>query len=604
MKAKEVRQRYIDFFKKKQHAEIKGASLVPENDPTVLFTTAGMHPLVPYLLGEKHPAGTRLVDCQKCLRTDDIEEVGDSTHLTFFEMLGNWSLGDYFKKEAINMSYELLTTSVEDGGYGIAKERLCVSCFEGDSDAPKDEEAASYWEELGFERWNGIDENHAGKIFFFGKKENWWGPAGQTGPCGPDTEMFYIKLEQEKCSDCDSKGPSCSCGRYVEIWNDVFMQYDKQEDGSFKPLTQQNVDTGLGLERVTAILQNKSSAFETELFSGIIAKINEFSLPEKKNGESIRIIADHLRAATFVLADRISPSNTDQGYVLRRLIRRAIRHGFKLGIEDNFCKDISKTIIDEYSYCYSELKDREDFILEEMEREEEKFKKALILGEKEFEKMLPNLLKGEQKIISGRLAFKLYDTYGFPLEMTKELAKENGLKVDEEGYNSAFEKHQELSRIGAEQKFKGGLADNSEATTALHTATHLLHQSLKKILGDHVEQRGSNITQERLRFDFSHPEAMTNEQIKEVEKMVNDQIQRHLSISQEEMTVEEAKHQGAIGLFENKYGDKVKVYKIGDFSMEICGGPHVENTEKMGTFKILKEQSCGSGLRRIKAVLQ
>ncbi|MBU2523588.1 alanine--tRNA ligase [Patescibacteria group bacterium] len=608
MKAKEIRQKYIDFFVKNDHKQIPGASLIPENDPTVLFTTAGMHPLVPYLLGQEHPAGRRLVDCQKCLRTDDIDEVGDLTHLTFFEMMGNWSLGDYFKEEAIKLSYEFLTGETESGGLGIEKEKLCVSCFAGDEDAGRDEEAAKTWEELGFERWDGQGSDHSMKIFFFGKKENWWGPAGLTGPCGPDTEMFVINDKVAECEKCASLGPACECGRYVEIWNDVFMEYNKGADGLYSSLKQKNVDTGFGLERVTAMLQGKDSVFETELFEGIIGKIHENitdreDIDDETETQSIRIVADHLRAATFLMADKITPSNTDQGYILRRLIRRAIRHGFKLWANEGFCSDVAAQVIADYSDVYPELEQNRELILGEMSKEEEKFKKALVAGEREFEKLLPNLQKGNQNILSGRLAFRLYDTYGYPLEMTKELAAENGLEVDTEGFNAAYEKHQELSRQGAENKFKGGLADDSEKTTALHTATHLLHQALRNVLGDHVEQRGSNITADRLRFDFCHPDKMTPEQIKQVEDMVNEQIAKDMPVIVSEMTVEEAKAAGAIGLFESKYGDNVKVYAIGDFSKEICGGPHVEKTGMLGRFTIKKEQSSSSGVRRVKAVL-
>lgn len=598
MKASELRQKYIDFFvKKHHHKEIKGASLIPENDPTVLFTTAGMHPLVPFLLGEKHPAGNRLVNFQKCVRTDDIDEVGDTTHLTFFEMMGNWSLGDYFKEEAIKMSYDFLTKDLE-----FDPNKLLVSCFEGDADAPRDDEAAKVWEELGFTRIEKGQPCEGGLIYFYGKKENWWGPAGQTGPCGPDTEIFYIK-DIPKCKKCDELGPACDCGKYVEIWNNVFMQYNKNEDGSFFPLDQKNVDTGLGLERVAGLLQGVDTPFETDLFVPVIKKIRELSTNNDTVAE--RIVADHLRAAVFILGDPfgVAPSNTDQGYVLRRLIRRAIRYAKKMGIEGEFCSEIAKTYVNIYKDVYPELEQFSDKILAELEKEEEQFSRTLTQGEKEFEKMLPNLMKGAKPVLPGRLAFKLYDTYGFPIEMTQELAKENGLEVDVEGYEKAYEKHQELSRAGAKEKFAGGLADHSEQTTKLHTATHLLHQALRNVLGDHVEQKGSNITVDRLRFDFTHPDKMTPEQITEVEKIVNEQIKRELPVSCEEMSVKEAKEKGAIGLFESKYGDTVKVYSMGDYSKEICGGPHVENTKELGSFKIKKEQSSSAGVRRIKAII-
>ncbi len=602
MKASELRQRYIDFFvKNHDHKEVKGASLIPENDPTVLFTTAGMHPLVPFLCGEKHPAGVRLVNSQKCVRTDDIDEVGDTTHLTFFEMMGNWSLGDYFKKESIQMSYEFLTEEL-----GFDPKQIVVSCFEGDADAPCDDEAAATWEELGFRRVKKGEPCEGGLIYFYGKKENWWGPAGQTGPCGPDTEIFYIK-DQPKCPGCDEMGPACECGKYVEIWNNVFMEYIKNEDGSFNECDQKNVDTGLGLERVAGLMQNVATPFETDLFVSAIKKIRELGGGNKDEDFLIsqRIIADHLRAAVFILGDPfgVAPSNTDQGYVLRRLIRRAIRFGKKMGIEGAFCEEIAKIYIEIYKDVYPELEQFQDKIMAELKKEEEQFSRTLVQGEREFEKMLPNLMKNKEPILPGRLAFKLYDTYGFPIEMTEELAEENGLKVDREGYDKAFEKHQELSRAGAKEKFAGGLADHSEQTTKLHTATHLLHQALRKVLGDHVEQKGSNITVDRLRFDFTHPEKVTREQLDEVEAIVNEQIQKGQTVSCEEMSVEDAKKAGAIGLFESKYGDTVKVYTVRDFSKEICGGPHVENTKDIGSFKIKKEQSSSAGVRRIKAIV-
>ena len=597
MKASELKRKYIDFFvKKHSHSEIAGASLIPENDPTVLFTTAGMHPLVPYLMGESHPAGTRLVDCQKCLRTDDIDEVGDDTHCTFFEMLGNWSLGDYFKKEAISMSYEFLTD--KEHGLGIDPERLNVSCFAGDNDAPKDEESAGYWEELGFKR---ASEHGPGpmRIWFYGKKENWWGPAGQTGPCGPDTEMFF-DTGKEPCSRCAEDGVDCDCGKYVEIWNDVFMEYNKTADGKYEPLEQKNVDTGLGLERVIALMQGVPTHYDTELFLPVLEFLREKATAQDIT-EAERIIADHIRAAVFIIGDPkgVMPSNTDQGYVLRRLIRRSIRQMRKIGIDDSVC-DVAKIFID----IYPELSDFEDHILTALEKEEAQFCRTLHQGEKEFEKILPNLLRGDAKILSGRLAFKLYDTYGFPLEMTKDLAKENGLIVDEEGFHQAFEKHQEMSRAGAEAKFKGGLQDDSAATTALHTATHLLLAALRQVLGDHVYQKGSNITAERLRFDFSHPEAMTDEQKSEVEKLVNEWIEADLEVGCEEMTPDEAHERGAVGVFGERYGNIIKVYTVKGASKEICGGPHVEKTGGMGKFRIKKEQSSSSGVRRIKAVLE
>lgn len=588
----ELRQKYLDFFKERGHAVIPSASIIPNNDPTVLFTTAGMHPLVPYLMGQKHPEGTRLTDVQKCIRTGDIDEVGDASHLTFFEMLGNWSLGDYFKKEAIAWSYEFLTSPKY---LGLDPDKLAFTVFEGDSDAPRDEESAELW------KAQGVKEDH---IFYLPKKHNWWGPAGQTGPCGPDTEMFII-TDKEPCGeDCS---PACSCGRYLEIWNDVFMQYHKNADGTFEPLKQRNVDTGMGLERTLCVLTGKDSVYETEIFSEQLAKISE--LCGKKYGESeqvtraFRIIADHLRTATIILGDDlgVSPSNVDQGYVLRRLIRRAVRFGRKLDMPENFTPAIAQVVIDKYKSVYPELERNKDFVLEQLRLEEERFAKTLEQGTKEFEKLVDKLkISGT---LSGRLAFRLYDTFGFPIEMTQELAKENGLTVDIDGFNAAFKKHQELSKAGSEQKFKGGLADHSEETTKLHTATHLLHAALRKVLGDEVAQKGSNITAERLRFDFSFHRKMEPEEIAEVQRLVNEAIERKMPITMEEMSVEDARNSGAIGLFGDKYGERVKVYTMGDFSKEICGGPHASNTGDLVAFKIQKEQSSSAGVRRIKAII-
>lgn len=588
----ELRQKYLDFFKERGHAVIPSASIIPNNDPTVLFTTAGMHPLVPYLMGQKHPEGTRLTDVQKCIRTGDIDEVGDASHLTFFEMLGNWSLGDYFKKEAIAWSYEFLTSPKY---LGLDPDKLAFTVFEGDSDAPRDEESAELW------KAQGVKEDH---IFYLPKKHNWWGPAGQTGPCGPDTEMFII-TDKEPCGeDCS---PACSCGRYLEIWNDVFMQYHKNADGTFEPLKQRNVDTGMGLERTLCVLTGKDNVYETEIFSEQLAKISE--LCGKKYGDSeqvtraFRIIADHLRTATIILGDDlgVSPSNVDQGYVLRRLIRRAVRFGRKLDMPENFTPAIAQVVIDKYKSVYPELERNKDFVLDQLRLEEERFAKTLEQGTKEFEKLVDKLkISGT---LSGRLAFRLYDTFGFPIEMTQELAKENGLTVDIDGFNAAFKKHQELSKAGSEQKFKGGLADHSEETTKLHTATHLLHAALRKVLGDEVAQKGSNITAERLRFDFSFHRKMEPEEIAEVQRLVNEAIERKMPITMEEMSVEDARNSGAIGLFGDKYGERVKVYTMGDFSKEICGGPHASNTGDLVAFKIQKEQSSSAGVRRIKAII-
>lgn len=594
MTAKELKQKYIEFFKSKNHAEISGKSLIPENDPTVLFTTAGMHPLVPYILGEEHPAGTRLVNVQKCIRTGDIDEVGDSSHLTFFEMLGNWSLGDYFKEEAISMSWEFLTSPQ---WLGIDPGQLAVTVFQGDDDSPRDDTSAELWKKLG------IPED---RIYYLPKEDNWWGPPGKTGPCGPDTEMFI----DTGIPGTEKSRPGVSDGKWLEIWNDVFMQYRKNEDESFENMDRKCVDTGMGVERTVAILQGKKSVYETELFQPIISAIEELSgrsytSSENDDDRSIRVISDHVRTATFILGDdaAVSPSNLGQGYILRRLIRRAIRHGMKLGLEKAFMAELSSVVIDVYMDFYPELADRREKIQRELIMEEEKFLQTLRKGEHEFEKMLPNLLKGSKRTIPGRLAFKLYDTFGFPLELTQELAGEHGFDVDVNGFDEAFKKHQEKSKMDTNASFKGGLADHGEATTALHTATHLLHEALRQVLGEHVAQKGSNITTERLRFDFSHPEKMTSEEIAKVEEIVNRQIERDLPISYTSMTLEEARNSGAIALFGDKYDEVVKVYSIGDYSKEVCGGPHVENTGSLGRFKIKKEQSSSQGVRRIKAVL-
>ncbi|MBI4232332.1 alanine--tRNA ligase [Candidatus Peregrinibacteria bacterium] len=613
MKAEELRKLYVDFFvKKHDHAEIKGASLIPDNDPTVLFTTAGMHPLVPYLMGEKHPSGTRLVDVQKCIRTGDIDEVGDDSHLTFFEMLGNWSLGDYFKEGAIKMSFEFLTSAREDGGLGLSLSDLAVSCFAGDSDAPKDEESAAIWKGLGV--------NEA-RIAFLPKKDNWWGPAGQTGPCGPDTEMFYWTGSGEAPEHFDSEDK-----RWLEIWNDVFMQYYKKEDGTFEELKQKNVDTGMGLERVTAVLNGVGSPYETELFKEVIEEIHTLGSygaePDKEQVRAERIIADHLRTATFILGDPcgVTPSNNDQGYVLRRLIRRAIRYGRKLGIETDFTRKIAGIFVKNYSDFYVELAENQEKIFSEMAKEEEQFVKTMNKGlgvlRREIARHEANKSMGINAF-GEDFCFEMFATYGFPIEMTIEELEAAGFIQGMQDcervmndFEKHFEKHQELSRAGAEQKFSGGLADHSTEVTRLHTATHLLHQALRDVLGEHVQQKGSNITKERLRFDFCHDDKMTDDEKAEVERIVNEQIKAALPVTFEEMSVEEAKTKHAIGLFEHKYGERVKVYFMGDpdgsrrpFSVEICGGPHVENTAELGHFKILKEESSSSGIRRIKASL-
>ena len=587
----DLRAMFLKFFQDHGHAVISSASVIPENDPTVLFTTAGMHPLVPYLMGQKHPAGTRLTDVQKCVRTGDIEDVGDFSHLTFFEMLGNWSLGDYFKKEMIPWSWEFLTS---EKYLGLPKDRLAFTVFAGDKDCPRDDESADLW------RSCGVADDH---IFYLPKENNWWGPAGVTGPCGPDTEMFII-TDKEPCGpDCS---PACSCGRYLEIWNDVFMQYNKKEDGTFEPLAQKNVDTGMGLERTICVLNGKKSVYETDLFENILGKIAELSGKtygsDEATTKAFRIIADHMRTSTFIMGDDrgVSPANVDQGYVLRRLIRRAVRYGMEIGMPDGFTGEIAKVIIEQYKDVYPELKRNEAFVLEQLALEETRFAKTLKQGNREFEKLAQRVKDGR---IDGESAFHLYDTYGFPVEMTCELAKDAGLTVDMEGFKECFKKHQATSQAGAEQRFKGGLADHSAQSARLHTATHLLHAALRKVLGDEVAQKGSNITAERLRFDFSFGRKMTKEEIAEVERLVNEAIDAHAPIVCEEMTVPEAQAQGAIGLFTSKYGENVKVYTMGSYSKEICGGPHATNTGDLKSFKIQKEESSSAGVRRIKAVI-
>jgi alanyl-tRNA synthetase len=595
MTADQLREKYVKFFESKGHKIISGASLVPENDPTVLFTTAGMHPLVPFLLGEPHPAGKRLTDVQKCVRTGDIEAVGDTSHLTFFEMLGNWSLGDYFKKEAIAWSYEFLTSK---DYLGFDPARLSVTVFQGEGEVPKDEESIAIWKSLGIP---------AERIHALPKDDNWWGPAGQTGPCGPDTEMF-IDTGKPACSP--GCRPGCRCGKYIEIWNDVFMQYNKTADGRYEPLQQANVDTGMGVERTICMLQGRASVFETELFAPLMAKITELSTATGVAPELVqraqRIVADHMRSAVFILGDPkggVTPGNLGANYVLRRLIRRSVRYAKLLGIAPGYTRALAEVVIGTYSHVYPELRQNHDKIVGELVAEEERFEKTLVSGQKEFDKVSAALKQHGQTQLSGRTAFKLYDTYGFPLEMTEELAAEQGLAVDRAGFDEAFKKHQELSKQG-DKTFKGGLADSGEITTRLHTATHLMHKALQIVLGPHALQKGSNITPERLRFDFTHPEKMTPEQIAKVEQIVNEQIQRDLPITLETMTIEEAKAQGATALFAAKYGEQVKVYSAGDFSKEVCGGPHAQRTGELGRFKILKEESSSAGVRRIKAVLE
>lgn len=592
LNSEQLRKLYLDFYNSKNHAVIESASLIPENDPTVLFTTAGMHPLVPYLLGEKHPAGKRLTDVQVCVRTGDIESVGDASHCTFFEMLGSWSLGDYFKHDAIAWSYELLLEKLE-----FDKDKFAVTVFAGDENCPRDEESAKRWEELGISK---------DKIFYCDKKHNWWGPAGMTGPCGPDTEMF-IDTGKPKC--CDGCSPSCDCGKYMEIGNDVFMQYFKNADGTFEPLKNKNVDQGMGLERMLCILNGYKSVFETDLFSFAIAKLEELS--GKKYGEdeantkAMRIIADHTRTATFLLGDRngVTPSNVDQGYVLRRLIRRAMRYCRTLGVDDGALAQLARLYVEKYKNAYPYVKENEEKIVSELNAEKDKFAKTIEQGLKEFDKVLAHLPEG-MTVFPGKTAFRLYDTFGFPIEMTEELANEKGFQMDMDGYKKAFANHQALSKAGAEQKFKGGLADNGVQTARLHSATHLLNAALKIVLNDNgIQQKGSNITAERLRFDFNFPRPLTQEEIAKVEELVNGQIAKDEPVILEEMTVEQAKAAGAIGVFSSKYGEVVKVYTIG-FSKEICGGPHAQRTGELGKFKIVKEQSSSAGVRRIKAILE
>ncbi len=654
MTSEQLRKLYLDFFAGKGHAVIQSASLIPENDPTVLFTTAGMHPLVPYLLGARHPMGTRLTNVQKCVRTGDIDEVGDASHLTFFEMLGNWSLGDYFKKEAIQYSYEFLTSPAY---LGLDPDKLAVSVFAGEEGIPRDDESFSYWRDMGIP---------AERIFFLPRENNWWGPAGQTGPCGPDTEMFIIR-DKAPCGPACS--PACDCGRYLEIWNDVFMQYNKTADGTYEPLAQKNVDTGMGLERTICVLQDVRTVYETDMFEAILAKIEQLS--GKKYGSSyfvtraMRIVSDHLRTATFILGDErgVTPSNVDQGYVLRRLIRRASRFGtMDLNIPEERLWEIIGVICEKYQDVYPELSKKRSFIEEQITEEVRRFQSTVHQGIREFEKLMARLtrlneqtnalrdalvngdahtraeltrqiestlrplgcsqqvmevlqsdsltpqaaadLKKYYWFIDGMTAFHLYDTFGFPIELTREMAKEQGIDVDMNAFDKEFEEHKKRSQTGSEQRFKGGLADSGETTAKLHTATHLLLAALRKVLGDDIFQKGSNITAERLRFDFNFPRKVTPEELTAIEKLVNEAIQRDFSVECSEMTVEQAHESGAIGVFGDRYGERVRVYAAGDFSREICGGPHAQRTGELGTFKIQKEESSSSGVRRIRAVLE
>lgn len=625
MKASEIRKKYLEFFKSKEHAIIPSASVVPENDPTVLFTTAGMHPLVPYLMGEIHPLGKRLADSQKCIRTGDIDDVGDNRHLTFFEMLGNWSLGDYFKKEAIAWSWEFLT---DKKWLGLDPKRLYVTVFAGDENSPVDNESIEIWKEQ-FKKF-GIEAGVCGegekaqkdsRIFLLGATDNWWGPAGETGPCGPCSEMFYDVRPEDGSLEGKTHEEWVDKFRIMEIWNDVFMEFNKLAPGKFEKMAQQNVDTGMGLERTITVLAGKENVFDTDLFIPIIEKIEELSNKKYSDNEetkkSMRIIADHIKAGVFIIADGIEPSNTERGYVLRRLIRRAIRQGHLLGIDKNFTIEIAKVVQGMYGEVFPEVLGEK--VLVELQKEEEKFKKTLDSGLKQFEKTISHTVDGivvEKKTInfsdntlikkiSGKESFDLYQSYGYPLEIIIEMAKERGIGVDIDGFNEELKKHQDLSRTASAGMFKGGLADNKEETTQLHTAAHLMLAGLRKVLGDHVHQKGSNINGERLRFDFSHGEKMTDEQKKMVEDYVNEAIEAKIPVIMTEMSLYEARESGAEGAFENKYGEVVKVYKINGYSNEICGGPHVTNTQDIkGVFKIQKEESSSAGVRRIKAVIE
>ena len=600
MNANELRSKYIEFFKSKNHVEISGQSLIPENDPSVLFTTAGMHPLVPYLLGEKHPAGTRLTDYQKCVRTGDIDEVGDPSHLTCFEMLGNWSLGDYFKKDSIAYSYEFLTSK---DWLALDPRKISVTVFAGDDNAPRDEDAANFWKAVG------MPED---KIAYLPASDNWWA-AGPTGPCGPDTEIFYWVGEGLPPAGSNKGTDSAN---WMEIWNNVFMQFNRVDEKTLEPLPKQNVDTGMGLERTNCILQGKKSVYLTEVFQPIIQKIGElaggyvYGTDEEKD-KSVRIIADHSRSSVFILGDQkgVTPDRVGAGYVLRRLIRRAVRHGMKLGIDKDFMAEVAAVVVENFKNAYPELEQNSAKVYKELTAEEAKFRQTLKKGEAEFQKMLPNLMKNPKKIISGKVAYNLYETYGYPLELTQELGAENGFTVDVEGFKEAERKHQEASKTAEAGKAKGGIAEQSEAATKYHTATHLLQQALVNVLGPQVSQKGSNINAERMRFDFTFERPMTPEEIKKVEAIVNEKIKEDLPVTMEVMPLADAQAAGARALFTNKYGEDVKVYTIGRdvkndwFSKEVCGGPHVQHTAQIGDFKIEKEQSSSAGVRRIRATI-
>lgn len=584
MNADQLRKAFLDFMQRENHALISYAPLLPENDASVLFTTAGMHPLVPYLLGETHPAGKRLANYQKCLRTNDIDEVGDATHLTLFEMLGNWSIGAYWKEEALRLSYRLLTEV-----FGHDPARLHVTCFAGDDDAPRDEEAAAIWRSIGIP---------AERIHFLGKEDNWWGPAGATGPCGPDSEVFF---DSQPAGPSDET-PATNPGRFWELANNVFIQYDKQVDGSFQPLALRSIDVGVGLERNLMVLQGVDSVYDTDLFQPLMRAIGERA--RSHDLFAMRVIADHVRAASFVLAEGVRPGNSDQAYVVRRLIRRAVRYGRKLGIEGSFLADLSDPLIESLGDAYPELRVNYDAIRKALREEEQRFQSSLARGEREFARVVEQARSRGQRELSGQSCFRLYDTFGFPIELTSELAAQEGLTVDRAGFEAAFAAHQAQSRQGAAARFAGGLAERNPITTKLHTATHLLQAALRLHLGEHVVQRGSNITSERLRFDFSHGERLSSEQLAQVEAWVNRQIEADLPVTWSEMSLQEARARGALGLFEERYGERVKVYAIGDVSIEVCGGPHVEHTGELGHFRIIKEEAVGAGVRRIKALLE
>jgi alanyl-tRNA synthetase len=587
MKSDQMRELYLNFFEQRGHKRIPSAPLVPENDPTVLFTTAGMHPLVPYLLGEPHPSGQRLVNYQKCLRTNDIEEVGDSWHLTYFEMLGNWSLGDYFKQQSLAWSHEFLTQVL-----GIPQDRLAVTVFAGDADAPRDEETAAIWRSLGLP---------PERIFYLPKADNWWGPVGATGPCGPDSEMF-VDMGGPDHPGCR---PGDDCGRWLEVWNNVFMAYQKIAEGKYVPLARPNVDTGMGLERILTVLNDLDDVYYIDTIYPLIEEIERLSgVSYRERPEPFRVITDHIRAAVFAVADGALPSNVEAGYVVRRMLRRAVRYGRELGIQENFTARLSAAVADLFAGVYPNLQQQREHIARVLDQEESKFKRTLERGLRQYEKLVDCLKEENRTHISGAEAFDLFETYGFPLPLTAELAQEQGLQVDRAGFEAELERHRQISRQGMQNKFRGGLADQSESTTRLHTATHLLHQSLRTVLGEHVRQMGSNITPERLRFDFTHPERLSGEQLAQVEEIVNRQIRRSLPVSFEVMPLQSALDSGALAFFGEKYGEQVKVYSVGDFSKEVCGGPHISSTAEMGRFRILKQEAVGQGVRRIRAVLE